>query len=993
MTCGRIVSLIAIGVLSGAAASAQPSGYLYGRILDPSDAAVAEAAITVLNEDSGFRRTMESQSDGVYSVGSLAPGSYKITVRKEGFRTVIRFHVRVDRNETTRVDFALTLGSMQETITVEGTTSIVQRDEASVATNLVHEEIDKLPLNGRGLFGLMELAPGTNIVPATRGDAGQFVTDGQRPNTNYFAVDGVSANNGVSAGGLPAQAAGGALPVLSAFGSLDALISLDAVQDFQIQTSSTGSDFGWLPGASIAITSRSGSDELHGSGAFSFRDELLGANDWFANRAGEPRAALREENEAATLGGPLRRNRTFFFLSFERMDLRQPFAWYEAVPSIRARKSASAWAQPALALFPNPNGPELGNGLAVWNGRDSRPAGLEAGSVRVDHMLTKRISWFGRYSDSPSNEQFGDIQINRLDFRSWSGTIGLNARLGPEASFDFRLNESVTSAQSVWSGNSGCELLPVAAQFLPAPTCGLLVRFQIDGVGQLVSGSEGERRQRQFQIAQSASWKHGGHTLQAGVDYRRIVPVRRDAYGTLSLIADDIPSLDNRGNLWIAQSSPMSASTEVGEFSAWTRDTWKVTPRLTLTGGLRWEFSPAPTNPGGENFLTATNTVLKYVRPLWPGPYGHFAPRLGVAFSPDKSGRTVLRAGAGLYFDSSLSIATDALNAGPWSVDFFHSGRFGLFSGLLSYGFMPDLVLPRVKQWNFSVEHALSANDVVSIGYVGSAGRDLIRREVGGPGSSLTAWVALTTNHGASDYQAFVAQYHRHLAHGLEALVAYSWSHSLDDDSSDTFLLWTGAGSPAARDHASSDFDLRHSLTASFSYALPGPAKGWSLDGILRARSGFPITVLSTDQYTGIGFMNAFRPNLAPNVPVWVPDSSAPGGRSLNPQAFQAAAGGQQGNLGRNALTGFGMSQIDLAVRREFRVADRRTLELRVEAFNALNQANLADPVRYLNSPFFGQSTSMLNLMLGTGSSGSGLAPLLESGGPRSVEAVLRFRF
>jgi hypothetical protein len=327
------------------------------------------------------------------------------------------------------------------------------------------------------------------------------------------------------------------------------------------------------------------------------------------------------------------------------------------------------------------------------------------------------------------------------------------------------------------------------------------------------------------------------------------------------------------------------------------------------------------------------------------------------------------------------------------SVDQFVSGRFGFFSGLLTYGFMPDLVLPRVKQWNFSVEHSFSAQDVVSIGYVGSAGRDLIRREVGGPGSSPTAWVALTTNHGASNYQAFVAQYHRHLARGLEALVAYSWSHSLDDDSSDSFLLWAGAGSTAARDRGSSDFDVRHSLTASFSYALPGRAKGWSLDGIFRARSGFPITVLSTDQYTGIGFMNAFRPNLAPNVPVWVPDSASPGGWSLNPQAFQAAAPGQQGSLGRNALTGFGMSQIDLAVRREFRVADRRTLELRVEAFNALNQANLADPVRYLNSPFFGQSSSMLNLMLGTGSSGSGLAPLLESGGPRSFEAVLRFRF
>jgi len=186
---------------------------------------------------------------------------------------------------------------------------------------------------------------------------------------------------------------------------------------------------------------------------------------------------------------------------------------------------------------------------------------------------------------------------------------------------------------------------------------------------------------------------------------------------------------------------------------------------------------------------------------------------------------------------------------------------------------------------------------------------------------------------------------------------------------------------------------MRHSLTASFSYTLPGVAKGWAVDGILRVRSGFPITVLDADEYTGISLMNAFRPDIVPNVSPWIADASAPGGRRLNPEAFQPATTGAQGNLGRNVLSGFGMAQLDLAARREFRLADRRTLEFRIEAFNALNHPNFADPVRYLNSPFFGQSTSMLNQMLGTGSPGSGLSPLLEAGGARSVEVLLRLRF
>ncbi|PWT98084.1 MAG: hypothetical protein C5B51_29855, partial [Terriglobia bacterium] len=725
-----MVSLIAFGLICAAGALAQSSSSLHGHVVDPSAAGVSGAAISAVNEETGFRRSTHSQPDGSYAVGSLAPGSYKLTVQKTGFRTVIRFHVGVGRELPARADFALSLGSMQETITVEGgTPSLLRQDDASVTTSLAQKEIENLPLNGRGVAGLLELAPGTNIVSATRGDAGQFVADGQRANTNYFTVDGISANNGVSAGGLPAQTTGGTLPVMSAFGSLDSLISLEAVEELRIQTSSTGSEFGRLPGASVAIASRSGTDEFHGSAAFSFRHERLAANDWFANRAAEPRVPLREENGSVTAGGPLRRGRTFFFLSFERMALRQPFAWMEPVPTAQARANAPAWAQAALGLFPAPNGPALGRGLATWNGRSSRPALLDAGSIRLDHALTDRVTLFGRYSDSPSRNEFGSTQVNRLDFRSWSATAGANWRLGPETVIDFRANQSATSAHSAWSGATGCELQPLAAQFLPGgdvPSCDFLVRFSIGGVGQLVSGREGDRRQRQFQLLQSVTWKHASHTVRAGADFRRIVPVRRESNASLSLIADSLSALANKGSLWVANRAAQNGLTEVREFSLWAHDNWQITPRVTVIAGLRWEYSPAPVPAGGVNFLNpSTETIQAETRPLWPRPYGHLAPRLGFAFRPDKSGRTVIRAGAGLYFNSSLSIATDVINNGPMNVDYFTSGRFGWVSGLLSFGFLPDLSLPRVVQWNVSVDHSLSATDSISVGYVGSAGKQL----------------------------------------------------------------------------------------------------------------------------------------------------------------------------------------------------------------------------------------------------------------------------
>ena len=197
---------------------------------------------------------------------------------------------------------------------------------------------------------------------------------------------------------------------------------------------------------------------------------------------------------------------------------------------------------------------------------------------------------------------------------------------------------------------------------------------------------------------------------------------------------------------------------------------------------------------------------------------------------------------------------------------------------------------------------------------------------------------------------------------------------------------------PGPSDRGRSDFDLRHAMSISGTWE-PTRLKGWALDAVFHARSGFPMTVLQADEYQGIALMNAFRPNLVYGQPVWVKSENDPGGRRLNPMAFAATAPGTQGLLGRNAIAGFGMSQLDLAVRREFRLRDHAALQLRLEAFNVANHANFADPVRYMNSPVFGQSTSMLNLMLGTGSPGSGLAPLLQTGGPRSLQGSIRFHF
>ena len=1016
MRVGVPVAVLAAILVAGEPVAAQHYASLAGHVLDTSGGGISGAVVTVTNQDTGFRRSAESEVGGAYAVAPLEAGVYKITVRKEGFRTLVRFAMPLPAGQPTAADFVLPVGSITETVTVEGTPSPLERQDAAPATAFEHDEIARLPLNGGGLLQLLGIAPGTNVTPATRGEAGQFATAGQRPNTNYFTVDGVSANNGVTAGGIPAQSTGGTLPAVSAFGSLDSLISPDVVDEFSIRTSSTGAEMGRLPGAQISITSQSGTNQWHASLAYRWRHEALAANDWFANRANLGTGAARLNDISATLGGPVVANRTFAFVSFQHMGLTQPFVWNQPVPSLAAREAAGTWAQAVLSIYPAPNEGALTSGIGNWAGRSEQPASLTAGSARVDQAIGSRVSLFGRYANAPSANQFGAFQVNRIDLGFQSLTLGLTARPTARTVLNVRVNESQSTAYSLWNGGGGatgpgCQLQPLTTTLLHVTEgCDYLVRFTIGGIGQLVSGDEGSRRQRQFQTTGSFGFHLGRHDLQVGADYRRVVAVRRDPTGALGVIADSVDDLGSQQSLWVATSAAIEESARVTELSLWIQDTWRVSSRLTLTGGLRWEFSPAPVPDPATKFLdyssgivvpfsTISSECCPRVTSLWPTSYRDFAPRLGLAWRLTGDGKTVLRAGGGLYYDSSMSIAADSINGGPLSVASY-KGASGLYSKELSYAFLPDLRLPGAAQWNLSLERALTAHDIVSASYVGSAGYDLIRREVGGPGSSPTSWIALTTNHGHSSYHAFEAQYRRRFAGGWNGLLAYTWSHGFDNDSSDAFLLWASAGTPS--DRGSSDFDLRQSFSAALGYTVPqrqGAGRwrrlvaGWSANAILRARTGFPITVLESEEYDGISLTNAFRPQLVLGQRLWLSDPAAPGGRRLNPAAFQLMPAGQQGDLGRNAIGGFGMAQLDLAVSREFPLHEKLALEFRADAFNAFNHPSFADPVRYLDNPLFGQSASMLNMMLGTGSPGSGLSPLLGAGGPRMVQLNLRLHF
>ncbi len=237
----------------------------------------------------------------------------------------------------------------------------------------------------------------------------------------------------------------------------------------------------------------------------------------------------------------------------------------------------------------------------------------------------------------------------------------------------------------------------------------------------------------------------------------------------------------------------------------------------------------------------------------------------------------------------------------------------------------------------------------------------------------------------------------------MQAHASYTWSHSIDDDSDDsTSLLFTDELNTRI-ERGPSTFDVRHSLSAAVTYDLPQPrssrvacarsSRDWSLDAILRARTATPVNVLQTTGAIVGELVEARRPDLVEGVPVYLEDPQAPGGRRLNPEAFRPALSGGHGSLGRNALRGFGLSQLDLAVRRQFALGERARLQLRAEVFNVFNHPNFGDPVADLGSRLFGQSTQTLARSLGTGGVNGGLSPLYQVGGPRSIQLALRLGF
>jgi hypothetical protein len=1037
-----------------------------GRVTDTSGGVVLGAEVEIKNVETNVSTVVETNQDGLYNIPSLHPGHYLINVRRTGFKSVTVTELQLNVQDNVVRNFVLQVGSMSETVTVEGSGINMNTTDAAVSTVIDRNFVENMPLNGRSFQDLLTLTPGVSYVGTSFGsssgpsNSGNITVNGQRTEANYFTVDGVSANVGAPLGGYGVGAGfGGGTPATTALGTTQSIVSVDALQEFRATTSTYSAEYGRTPGGQFSFTTRSGKNDWHGSAFDYFRNEALDANNWFndASNPQVPKEKERQNDFGGVLGGPIRiphlydgKDKTFFFFSYEGLRLWTPNGLETAsVPDLSLRQQAPAALQPVLDAFPLPNKGEdgLNDGLGIYQVGSSYPSSIDSISVRIDHNFTEKFKIFGRYASTASSssnynlsESFSAVINSRLV------TLGVTNLVSSNQANELRFNVTQTNSfiNQVSTDMGGAT--PFDPTTLPGangkslPATGSYFYFGLFFGGQpSITIGKNINSQRQYNVTDAYSWTVGRHSLKFGLDWRRLATlssegILSESFGFPSEAAVLANNIGSSGFAQAVSDLPTPVEPLYKNFSAFAQDEWKVTARLSLSLGLRWDIDPAPGNLTGPSPYTLNQIanlsaaeLAPAGTPLWKTDWHGFAPRVGGAYvlRQTPARETVLRAGFGVFYDMGNAMGSSGVGGvGYQSYINFSNVSFPLDSVQMTLpppsiappynssvsAFDPNLKLPYTLQWNLALEQALGTKQALTISYIGSAGRRLLETYNVSPSDNpnfppdCTYCLSVTKNGPTSDYDALQLQFQRRLSHGLQAFVAYTFSHSIDDASSNFDLS-------DLLERASSDFDIRHNFQVAATYDVPGEysnpvlsviLKGWAVDARVTARSALPVDVIGSggiDPVTGQQLL--FHPNLVAGQPLYLYGSAYPGGRIINYYAFNVPASGpgydSEGDTPRNYARGFGASQLNFALRREFPIHERLHLQFRAEAFNLFNHPTFASIVNYL---FVGPYNPSICVTCGFGvanatlnNAGGNVNSLYQTGGPRSLQIALKLVF
>ncbi len=1042
-------------LLLATAAFAQTSGQITGTVQDKSGAVVPTAAITAVNELTGLVFRATSDPSGRFTLLQLPVGDYRVDITREGFRPFRSPGFRLDADSTRQVQATLELGQVSESITVGGSVSQVETVGATLKEIIDERRITELPLNGRNALQLVRLIPGA-VSGAGNNGLGQnegISVNGARGTANNYLLDGGDNND----------------PQLNTAALIP---NPDALEEFSVQTNNFSAEFGRNSGAIINAVTKSGTNQFHGSAYEFVRNDIMDARSFFALEKGK----LRRNQFGGSFGGPIIRDRTFFFGSYEGLRERSG-ATFSGLTVPTAPMRAGNFS--SFARFPNdpatnqpfPGGlipasrfdpaslafldklqvplPNASNNRFIFN----RPNQVDANQYigRVDHSLSSAQRLSGRIFLSKSAESnTAGLPVLHAEnaFTSWniqgqhtwtispgllgSGQVTVNRTNIDRGPLPFGSADGINYADLGVKVNRGG----------PDPKLVPHYRGAVTGYWNLNQDNLVTIDRRTYQGTYTLAWIHGRHQLKFGGEYRYSFSDRITANGI-----DPQFTFDGRFSneafadfLLGRPASMLQGSVRLNRNanhapSFFVHDDIKISKNLTLSAGVRWE----PYLP-----FFATNDELTVFRPgqqstvfpsapqglLYVGDKGvqrggtdtdwnNIAPRIGFAWRPFGSTKTSVRAGYGIFFDTPrFHMLSHFVNSPPFSfqttinqpasfsdpyrgttnpfpysppstADERAKYRFTL-PATVGLSIDPDLATSYLQQWNLNVQRELAAGFTATVAYVASKGSKLAIRNEANPAQFRAG--ATTANINArrlyapnfqsilnyqsnvnSSYHSIQTTLNKRFSKGYTILASYTYGRSIDLSSLEVDGFNGQDPLNLSADKGLSDFDIRQRFVSSFLWDIPGPKTGpakwilggWQTNGIFSAQTGSPINIVSGSDraLSGTGTQRA---NLIGNPYL-------PSGRSrdeqmagyFNPAAFALPALGTYGNFGRNVLQGPGSYNLDFAIFKGFRFAERRELQYRWEMFNALNHANLGNPRANIGAVRPGQidSTSAARIM------------------------------
>ncbi len=1025
-----------------------------GIVEDSTGARVPEANVKLVNGVTGAENRSTTNQDGLFALPGIFPGPYTLEIARYGFATVHISGLTLTSGETRNLLIRLKIGSVTESVQIEASAITVNNVDASVTTIVDREFVANFPLNGRSFEDLITMAPGVltespQAIDGRNSQRGGVSVNGQRTDMNRFVVDGVSANFGTPDLSSPRKFPGaGNSPALTAMGTTLSLSSVDAIQEFRIHGSSYSAEFGGVPGGQVLLTTRSGTNAIHGTLFDYARDSSADSVDWFSrfnefgitdgggifNHGYFSGLSYQQNDFGGAFSAPVSfshvgRNQTFAFISVEQTHVSQPTAFsIQFFPAYEVFQHASAAMLPILHDFGEyryifPGYPVLYPELLA----DSLPGKESTATARVDHNFSPALSGFFRISSSPSNGQHRDfIALTTDHVDNQAVTLGTTLDLSSIRNNEFRLGygRSFSHSNTALGFFGGQPYTDLPAD-LGAPFFARIrgqAYIRIPGAGDTAIGTDDASGfVHQWNLRDTLSFQSVHHFLRVGFDYRHFVSAVDPA--PVSVQADFLSAgslLSNRASdIAITRSEP--AQPVFNEFSAFAQDDWKLAKTLTISPGLRWDVNPPPRGANGGDAYTLLGNVsapgslqlASRGTPLWRTGWLNFAPRVGIAWTANNRNEKdlVVRAGAGIFFGTNNAAGVEAFNALGFSATSFlenvpvpvASSQFDFstapsppYTRAVVFAFPRHFQLPYSLQWNVAVEKALGRGQSLSASWIGASGRRLLeeRRINLGAANPNFGEVSWFPGGYTSSYESLQLKFQRSFSSSLQALASYAWSHNLDYGSTDpAFPLVRG----------NSDLDVRHSVQAALSWSERSRDGGWlrrelfgkwGAEGRLMARTAFPVNLLGnlfSDPATGDRYYSGV--DRVPGRPLYLFGAEFPDRRTFNggPKAtnpaFVLPEGSNPGNAPRNLVRGFGDFQINTAIRRELHLFGPLNLQLRAEAFNIFNHPDLGYVDPHLTNLLFGQATLLLNQSFGSPGS------LFEPGGPRSLQFSARVRF